>query len=113
MHFSGPPHLRAQAIVLHAGLEHCLQVVDEAYEALATKGVGCEGHGNGQQTQHERELRDEHAQHACRKALKWHTHERRLLHNHTLDSRPLVNDLLASHINEELLVVLDDQRDLI
>ena len=83
MHFSGPPHLRAQAIVLHAGLEHCLQVVDEAYEALATKGVGCEGHGNGQQTQHERELRDEHAQHACRKALKWHTHERRLVHNHT------------------------------
>ena len=42
MHFSGPPHLRAQAIVLHSGLEHCLHVVDVAYEALATEGVGCE-----------------------------------------------------------------------
>ena len=113
MHFSGPPHLRAQAIVLHAGLEHCLQVVDEAYEALATKGVGCEGHGNGQQTQHERELRDEHAQHACPQSPERHRRERRLLRNHTLYRDPLINDLLASHVNEELLVVLDDHRDLV
>ena len=31
MHFRGPSHLRAQAIVLHASLELCLQVVHEAY----------------------------------------------------------------------------------
>jgi hypothetical protein len=59
MHFSGPPHLRAQAIVLHASLELCLQVVHQAYHALATRGVGCERHGNGHQTQDERILRGE------------------------------------------------------
>ena len=64
MHFSGPPHLRAQAIVLHAGLILCLQVVHEAYEALATRGVGCERHGNGHHTQDERELRGEYSRSA-------------------------------------------------
>ena len=112
MHFSGPPHLRAQAFVLHASLELSLQVVHEAYEALATRGVGCERHGNGHQTQDERILRGEHAQHACPQSLERHHHELLLLHNHTLDSRPLVNDLLASQISDELLLALDDQRDL-
>jgi hypothetical protein len=71
-----------------------------------------ERHGNGHQTQDERELRGEDAQHACPQSLERHHHELLLLHNHTLDSRPLVNDLLASHISDELLVALDDQRDL-
>ena len=61
MHFSGPPHLRAQAVVPHSALELCLQVVHEANEALATRGVSSEGHGNGYHTQNERELRSEHA----------------------------------------------------
>ena len=112
MHFSGPPHLRAQAIVLHPSLILCLQVVHEAYEALATRSVGCERHGNGHHTQDERELRGEHAQHACPQSLERHRRERRLLRNHTLYRDPLINDLLASHISEELPVVLDDQRDL-
>ena len=47
MHFSRPPHLRAQAVVLHPGLVLRLQVVHEANEALATRRVGCERHGNG------------------------------------------------------------------
>jgi hypothetical protein len=38
---------------------------------------------------------------------------RRPLGNHTLYRDPLINDLLASHVNEELLVVLDDHRDLV
>jgi hypothetical protein len=113
MHFSGPPHLRAQAIVLHAGLILCLQVVHEAYEALATRGVGCERHGNGHQTQNERELRIEMAQHACPQSPERHRRERRLLRNHTLYRDPFIDDLLASHVNEELLVVLDDHRDLV
>jgi hypothetical protein len=48
MHFSGPPHFSEQAIimiVLRSGLELCLQAVHEAYQALATSGVGCERHG--------------------------------------------------------------------
>jgi hypothetical protein len=36
-----------------------------------------------------------------------HTHERRPVHKNTLDSRPLVNDLLASRTSEELRVVLN------
>ena len=114
MHFSGPPHLRAQAIVLHAGLKLCLQVVHEAYHALATRGVSGERHGNGHQTQNERELRGEHAQHACPQSLERHRRERRLLRNHALYTDPLINDLLASHVNEELLVLVrDDHRDLV
>jgi hypothetical protein len=70
MDFSGPPHSRAQAVVRHSGLELSLQVVHEAYEALATRGVGCERHGNGHQTQDERELRGEHARHACPQSLE-------------------------------------------
>jgi hypothetical protein len=79
MHFCGPPHLRAQAIVLHASLELSLQVVHEADEALATRGVGCECHCNGIQTQDERILRGEHAQHACPQSLERHQHELLLL----------------------------------
>ena len=61
MHFSRPPHLRAQAVVLHPGLELRLQVAHEANEALATRRVGCERHGNGHQTENVRELCGEHA----------------------------------------------------
>ena len=46
-------------------------------------------------------------------SLERHTRERRLLDNQTLNVRPFVIDLLASHIREELLVVLDDQRDFV
>ena len=36
MHFSGPPHLRAQAVVPHSALELCLQLeVAHDNEALA------------------------------------------------------------------------------
>ena len=103
MHFCGPPHLRAQAIVLHASLELSLQVVHEADEALATRGVGCERHGNGHQTQDERELRGEHAQHACPQSPERHRRELRRFHNRALYRDPLINDLLANHVNEQLL----------
>jgi len=64
-------------------------------------------------TQDERELGGEQAQHACPQSLERHRRERRPLGNHTLYRDPLINDLLASHVNEEILVVLDDHRDLV
>jgi hypothetical protein len=84
MHFSGPPHSRVQAVVLHSGLELQNPDVYKSFMRLIRRSQPKVSAVNVMAMATQRRMSGGHAQHACPQSPERHRSERRLLRNDTL-----------------------------